>query len=172
MQRGLHLVGRQGIRSRLPVCVDANEQHGQVDPTQGQHQGGPRGRSHLGEMPDVLGLACLTLGDGVGASAGPRALSVCRPGVRRASPARVAGRVRSRPGTGRATHINQVGSLDDLQPSVVWKRVRCQEPPREIPPMTRSCGRELLSKASELNRFPRLSRASTPKPKSVCFTIS
>ena len=26
----------------------------------------------------------------------------------------------------------------------------CREPPREIPPMTRSCGRELLSKASEL----------------------
>ena len=48
----------------------------------------------------------------------------------------------------------------------------CQEPPREIPPMTRSCGRELLSKASELNWLPRLSRTSTPKPESVCFTIS
>ena len=48
----------------------------------------------------------------------------------------------------------------------------CQEPPREIPPMTRSCGRKLLSKASGLNGLPRLSRASTPKPESVCFTIS
>ena len=52
--------------------------------------------------------------------------------------------------------------------SKVW----CWEPPREIPPMTRSCGRELLSKASELKGLPRLSRASTPKPESVCFTIS
>ena len=50
--------------------------------------------------------------------------------------------------------------------------VICREPPREIPPMTRSCGRELLSKASGLNGLPRLSRASTPKPESVCFTIS
>ena len=48
----------------------------------------------------------------------------------------------------------------------------CREPPREIPPMTRSCGRELLSKASELNGLPRLSRASTQKPESVWFTIS
>ena len=48
----------------------------------------------------------------------------------------------------------------------------CQEPPREIPPMTRSCGRELLSKASGLKGLPRLSRASTPKPESVCFTVS
>ena len=37
--------------------------------------------------------------------------------------------------------------------------------------MTRSCGRELLSKASELKGLPRPSRASTPKPESVCFTI-
>ena len=37
--------------------------------------------------------------------------------------------------------------------------------------MTRSCGRELLRKASELKRLPRLSRASTPKPESVCLTI-
>ena len=48
----------------------------------------------------------------------------------------------------------------------------CRKPPREIPPMTRACGRELLSKASGLNGLPRLSRASTPKPESVCFTIS
>ena len=37
--------------------------------------------------------------------------------------------------------------------------------------MTRSCGRELLSKASEINGLPKLSRASTPKPESVCLTI-
>ena len=39
-------------------------------------------------------------------------------------------------------------------------------------PWQRSCGRELLSKASELKGLPRLSRASTPKPESVCFTVS
>ena len=39
-------------------------------------------------------------------------------------------------------------------------------------PWQKSCGRELLSKASELNGLPRLSQASTPKPESVCFTIS
>ena len=33
--------------------------------------------------------------------------------------------------------------------------------------MTRSCGRELLSKASELNGLPRLSRASAPKTR-IC----
>ena len=48
----------------------------------------------------------------------------------------------------------------------------CREPPWEIPPMTRSCGRELLSKASGLNGLPRLSWTSPPKPESVCFTIS
>ena len=32
----------------------------------------------------------------------------------------------------------------------------CQEPAREIPPMTRSCGRELLSKASGLKGLPKL----------------
>ena len=48
----------------------------------------------------------------------------------------------------------------------------CREPPREISPMTRSCGRELLSKASGLNGLPRLPRTFTPKPESVCFTIS
>ena len=62
-----------------------------------------------------------------------------------------------------------------------WQRMRwldgiidsmCWEPPREIPPMTRSCGTELLSKASELNGLPRLSWASIPKPESVRFTIS
>ena len=39
-------------------------------------------------------------------------------------------------------------------------------------PWQSSCGRGLLSKASELKGLPRLSRASTPKPESVCFTIS
>ena len=38
--------------------------------------------------------------------------------------------------------------------------------------MTRSCGRELLSKASGLKGLPRPAQASTPKPESVCFTIS
>ena len=47
----------------------------------------------------------------------------------------------------------------------------CQEPAREIPPMTRSCGRELLSKASGLEGLPRPARASTPQPESVCLTI-
>ena len=81
----------------------------------------------MGEMPD--GLACLILGGGGGVGGVCRASglewgpSVCKPSVRRGSPARVAGRVRSRPGTRRATHINQVGSRDDLRPSVVWKRV-------------------------------------------------
>ena len=53
-----------------------------------------------------------------------------------------------------------------------FQGANCWEPPREIPPMTRSCGRELLSKASGLNGLPRLSWTSTPKPESVCFTIS
>ena len=39
-------------------------------------------------------------------------------------------------------------------------------------PWQKSCGRELLSKASELNGLPRLSWTSTPKPESVCFTVS
>ena len=45
----------------------------------------------------------------------------------------------------------------------------CREPPREIAPMTRSCGRELLSKASELNGLPRLSQASTPQTRICLF---
>ena len=49
--------------------------------------------------------------------------------------------------------------------------VLCREPAQAIPPRTRSCGRELLSKASELIRPPRLSPSSTAKPESVCFTI-
>ena len=36
-------------------------------------------------------------------------------------------------------------------------------------PWQKSCGRELLSKASELNRLPRLSRASTPKTRICLF---
>ena len=37
--------------------------------------------------------------------------------------------------------------------------------------MTRSRGRELLSKASGLEALPRPARASTPKPESLCLTI-
>ena len=37
--------------------------------------------------------------------------------------------------------------------------------------MTRSCRRDLISKASGLKRPPRPARASTPKPESVCLTI-
>ena len=37
--------------------------------------------------------------------------------------------------------------------------------------MTRSRGRDLISKASGLKGLPRPSRASTPKPESVCLTI-
>ena len=48
----------------------------------------------------------------------------------------------------------------------------CWEPARAILPMTRSCGRDLISKASGLEGLPRLSQASTPKLESVCFTIS
>ena len=59
-----------------------------------------------------------------------------------------------------------------LVKAMVFPVVMCQELPREIPPMTRSCGRELLSKTSELKGLPRLSRASTPKSESVCFTVS
>ena len=47
--------------------------------------------------------------------------------------------------------------------------VMCWEPPWEIPPMTRSCGREPLSKASGLSGLPRLSQASTPKQESVFY---
>ena len=71
-----------------------------------------------------------------------------------------------------AYKLNKQG--DNIQPwrtpFPIWNQ--CQEPPQEIPPMTRSCGREPLSKASELKGLPRLSRASTPRPESVCFTIS
>ena len=37
--------------------------------------------------------------------------------------------------------------------------------------MTRSCGRELLSKASGLKGLPKPARASTPKPESICLTV-
>ena len=48
----------------------------------------------------------------------------------------------------------------------------CWEPVWGIPSLTRSCRRELLSKGSGLEGLPRPARASTPKPESVCFTIS
>ena len=50
--------------------------------------------------------------------------------------------------------------------------VLCREPAQAIPPRTRSCGRELLSKASGLEGLPRPARGSTPNPESVCLTIS
>ena len=57
--------------------------------------------------------------------------------------------------------------------SVLWKDMTvCWEPPWEIPPMTRSCGRAMMSKADHGSRDPPESaRASTPKPESVCLTI-
>ena len=67
------------------------------------------------------------------------------------------------------------------------KLLMCQELAREIPPMTRSCrtrgnpwairpmtrscGRVLMSKASGLDGPPGPARASTPEPESVCLTI-
>ena len=48
---------------------------------------------------------------------------------------------------------------------------QCQEPARAIPAMTKSCGRDLISKASGLEGLPRPARASTPKPESVCLII-
>ena len=47
----------------------------------------------------------------------------------------------------------------------------CREPAQAIPPMTRSCGRDLISKASGLEGLPRPAWASTPKPESVYLTI-
>ena len=47
----------------------------------------------------------------------------------------------------------------------------CQEPAQEISSMTRSCGRDLISKASGLERPPGPAWASSPKPESVCLTI-
>ena len=49
--------------------------------------------------------------------------------------------------------------------------IKCQEPARAIPPMTRSCGRKLLSKASGLEGLHRPAWASTPKLESVCLTV-
>ena len=44
---------------------------------------------------------------------------------------------------------------------------KCREPAREIPPMTRSCRRVLISKASGLDGPHGPAQASTPKPESV-----
>ena len=49
--------------------------------------------------------------------------------------------------------------------------ISCQEPAQEISPMTRSCRRDLISKASGLEGSPGSARAATPKPESVCLTI-
>ena len=48
----------------------------------------------------------------------------------------------------------------------------CWEPPREILPMTKFMWKRTVKQASELKELSRLSRASIPKPESVCFTIS
>ena len=99
------------------------------------------------------------------------------------------------------TQVSFLGWKDPLEEAMAtcssmlaWK---CQEPAREIPPMTRSCkgdliskvsgleglpgpippmtrscGRDLTCKASQDSRGPPGSaRASTPKPESVCLTI-
>ena len=72
--------------------------------------------------------------------------------------------------------------------NILLRPVRdCREPAREIPPMasscrtrgnpwairpmTRSCGRVLMSKASGLDGPPGPARASTPEPESVCLPI-
>ena len=46
----------------------------------------------------------------------------------------------------------------------------CWEPARAILPMTRSCGRDLISKASGLKKPPGPAQASAPKP-DACLTI-
>ena len=54
----------------------------------------------------------------------------------------------------------------------MFKLPYCQEPAQKIPPMTRSCGRDLTSKAqASRDRPPGPDRASIPKPESVCLTI-
>ena len=56
-----------------------------------------------------------------------------------------------------------------------WCDIQCWEPAREFPPMTRSCRKALMCKASQGSRAPPPTPgsawASTPKPESVCFTI-
>ena len=52
-------------------------------------------------------------------------------------------------------------------------RPDCREPARAFPPMTKVVRRGPEGKGeSGLERPPGPARASTPKPKSVCFTIS
>ena len=43
------------------------------------------------------------------------------------------------------------GATNHQKPS---SNISCQEPPREIPPMTRSCGRDLTTKADQNSRDP------------------
>ena len=43
------------------------------------------------------------------------------------------------------------GATNHQKPS---SNISCQEPPREIPPMTKSCGRDLMSKADQNSRDP------------------
>ena len=52
------------------------------------------------------------------------------------------------------------------------QRMFCWEPAWEIPPMTRSCGRDLTSKVDQDSRDPLdLLEHLPPKPESVCLTI-
>ena len=75
-------------------------------------------------------------------------------------------------------YINLLGAStgDPTHDKVMWKRsdrqgFRTRGTPWAIPPMTRSCGRDLISKASGLNGPPGPARASTPKLESVCLAI-
>ena len=54
----------------------------------------------------------------------------------------------------------------------LWDIDCCQEPAQEIPLMTRSCGRDLMSKADQDSRDPLdLLDHLPPKPESVLLTI-
>ena len=66
--------------------------------------------------------------------------------------------------TGDPTHDKVMQRRPDKQ------GFRTRGTPWAIPPMTRSCGRDLTSKV-DLEGPPGPARASTPKPESVCLTI-
>ena len=53
----------------------------------------------------------------------------------------------------------------------VMTNVDCREPARAIPPMTRSCGRDLISKASGLEGALWTSLSICPQTRIVCHTI-
>ena len=67
------------------------------------------------------------------------------------------------------TILKEINPEDSLEGLML--KLQCWEPPWEIPTTTRSCGRDLISKVSGLERLPRPAGASTPKPESVCLTI-